>query len=247
MLTKLSKNPVYHPALRPLYEHFAAVLYSTCGTFTRDPDELAYISAARWPGFVQPLLDEHQRSFRDFRNNDGDSNWNLTPPTEDVRMRLTRLFTPSLTAALEALYPRIATASEWAKDNRPEQHLLADTSSGRVASTIRISDGDDSKMGLLPRLSKFILVAAFLASTNVARTDLRMFGRGLDERKKVRRRAVTKTTGPAKVRPKAGFDLRMSTYYALALAGFSTPYGADAFPSGPVNSNLRRIAGGIRC
>ena len=40
----------------------------------------------------------------------------------------------------------------------------------------------------LPRMAKFILVAAFLASTNPAKSDLRMFGRGPDERKKRRKK-----------------------------------------------------------
>ncbi|KAJ8487791.1 hypothetical protein ONZ51_g3946 [Trametes cubensis] len=39
-------------------------------------------------------------------------------------------------------------------------------------------------------MAKFILVAAFLASTNPARSDIRMFGRGPDERAKRRRRKV---------------------------------------------------------
>jgi origin recognition complex subunit 5 len=42
-------------------------------------------------------------------------------------------------------------------------------------------------------MSKFILIASFLASMNPARSDLRMFGRGLDEKK--RKRRVMKTEG----------------------------------------------------
>jgi len=47
-------------------------------------------------------------------------------------------------------------------------------------------------------MSKFILVAAFLASTNPAKTDLRMFGRGLDERKKKRRKGGGPRKGSGK-------------------------------------------------
>jgi len=49
----------------------------------------------------------------------------LAPPPEDTRMRLTRFFTPSFPAALEALYPRLTNASSWARKNAPESGLLA--------------------------------------------------------------------------------------------------------------------------
>ena len=42
----------------------------------------------------------------------------------------------------------------------------------------------DVAVQFLPRMSKFILVAAFLASTNPPKSDLRMFGRGVDDRRK---------------------------------------------------------------
>ncbi|PPQ85121.1 LOW QUALITY PROTEIN: hypothetical protein CVT25_004221 [Psilocybe cyanescens] len=45
----------------------------------------------------------------------------------------------------------------------------------------------------LPRMAKFILLASFLASTNPPQSDVRMFGRGLDEKK--RKRRVMKTAG----------------------------------------------------
>ncbi|KAL7284243.1 hypothetical protein ACG7TL_001525 [Trametes sanguinea] len=196
----------YHPALKPLYAHFLATLYSTCGPFTHDPTELSYIAAARWPGFVQPVLDAHHR-----RSNsactDGDDPMNgidedgdeygtneLGPPSEDVRLRLTRLFTPSFTAALEALYPRINHASQWARTHAPPTDLLsvppAHAAQALQAHTAAAQTSTSAGLEALPRMAKFILVAAFLASTNPARSDLRMFGRGPDERARRRRRKV---------------------------------------------------------
>jgi origin recognition complex subunit 5 len=53
-------------------------------------------------------------------------------------------------------------------------------------------------------MSQFILVAAFLASTNPAKSDLRTFGRGLDEKKRKRRGGARKKgvgkSGPSRVR-----------------------------------------------
>lgn len=211
----------YHPALRPLYTHFLATLYSICAPFTRDPHELAYIAAARWPGFVQPVLDEHRRHVlaahgisadRDVPDNeDGmadahdemqddevDDADMLAPPTEDMRIRLTRLFTPSFTAALEALYPRLENATEWVSAHAPPAGLLALPPMQATAAMHTTADAHiHAGVEALPRLSKFILVAAFLASTNPPKSDMRMFGRGPDERAKRRRR---KGGSPRKVK-----------------------------------------------
>jgi origin recognition complex subunit 5 len=45
-------------------------------------------------------------------------------------------------------------------------------------------------------MSKFILVASYIASTNPAKTDVRMFGRGVDEKKQ--RRRVTRVQTKSK-------------------------------------------------
>lgn len=181
--SKIFDPDTYHPDLRPLYVHFLSTLYSICSPFTTDPDELAYIAAAHWPGFVQPLLDERQSVIAE-----GYDPPSFTP-TEDARIRLTRLFTPTFTAALEALYPRLTSASAWAQANRPPKDILSYAPLQAPSVAARMPD-DIKGPGLLEslsRMAKFILLAAFLASTNPAKSDMRMFGRGPDERKKRRR------------------------------------------------------------
>ncbi|KAI0635099.1 origin recognition complex subunit 5 C-terminus-domain-containing protein [Trametes polyzona] len=204
----------YHPALRPLYAHFIATLYSACGPFTHEPTELAYIAAARWPGFVQPVLDAHRRRLHSIHLEEADEeereleaeqnalNDPLKPPNEDVRLRLTRLFTSSFTSALESLYSRLTHASQWAQTHAPPEDLLAlppahapqalQAHTAALAAQAQSDGGGSGGAGLeaLPRMAKFILVAAFLASTNPARSDIRMFGRGPDERAKRRRRKL---------------------------------------------------------
>ncbi|KAI0360740.1 hypothetical protein OH77DRAFT_1418741 [Trametes cingulata] len=200
----------YSPVLKPLYAHFLATLYSACGPFTHDPAELAYIAAARWPGFVQPVLDAHRRpreddpsEYPDQDVEEGDGG--LRPPSEDVRLRLTRLFTPSLTAALESLYPRLTHAAHWARTHAPPPDLLsvppahASQALHAHVSSLTAAAGEGAGgagMEALPRMAKFVLVAAFLASTNPARSDLRMFGRGPDERAKRRKRKVATPRKP---------------------------------------------------
>jgi len=208
-------NP-YHPALSPLYNHFATMLCDICFPFTQNPQELQYIAAARWPGFCKPLIDEHKQKIRKSRANedhgpesdvemdDGDEYLDtpFLPPNEDVRMRLTKLFTTTLTVALESLLPRLTNASDWALANEPAENALG-LSRGHVLPPSSATDTkDEAGVSTLPRMSKFILLASFLASTNPPSSDLRMFGRGLDERKRKRRARKTTARGggpPAKV------------------------------------------------
>lgn len=189
----------HNPVLLPLYHQFLSTLYDVCSPFTRDPNELAYIAAARWPGFISPILDEYRRirdETRESDSGDEEEEFELTAPTEDARIRLIRLFTPSFTTALEALYPRLSNAADWAADNQPQRNLLSSGFSGANLvdkSVPQTSQG--SLTDILPRMSKFILLAAFLASTNPTKSDIRMFGRALHERKKRKRGVVASSRG----------------------------------------------------
>lgn len=220
-------HDAYHPAFEPLYAHYLAMVYGACGPFTHDPDELAYIAAARWPGFIQPVLDDHRQNLADF------SAWleaqrdagvdeaelaehappALAPPTEDTRLRLTRLFTPSLTAALEALHPRHTSAADWARTHAPPPDLLR-LPPAQAASALRAGTADDEgradekDAAVLTRMAKFVLVAAFLASTNPPKSDVRMFGRGPDERRRRRR----KGGGARKGRPGTATKVRLVSF-----------------------------------
>jgi origin recognition complex subunit 5 len=194
MFTTTSKTAptspnAYHPVLQSLYGHFVSVLHSVCSPFIQDPYELAYIAAALWPSFVKPVLDEHHK-----RVEEAGIDTELQLPDEDTRLRLLRWFTPTFTAALGELYPRLQDAKTWADANAVAEE-------GPVVPAAE----DDGDVEGLPRMAKFILVAAFLASTNPAKSDLRMFGRGLDPKKRARKRresAVKKGVAdgkPAKV------------------------------------------------
>ena len=189
----------HNPVLLPLYHQFLSTLYDVCSPFTKDPNELAYIAAARWPGFITPILDEYRRLLGEVRDNPEDEDeFELTAPTEDARIRLIRLFTPSFTTALEALYPRLSNAADWAVDNQPQRNLLSSGFSGANLVDKSIPQTSQGTLtDVLPRMSKFILLAAFLASTNPTKSDIRMFGRALDERKKHKRGVVASTRGGA--------------------------------------------------
>ncbi|KZT63620.1 hypothetical protein DAEQUDRAFT_104180 [Daedalea quercina L-15889] len=188
----------YDPVFQPLYTHFVTTVYDTCGLFTHDPHELAYVAAACWPGFVQPVLDEHKRLLREYVANGGEGAGGvgppeLTSPTENTRLRLIRLFTPSLTEALETLYPRLSNATDWARAHAPPPDLLSipppEAPQALRTATASSADGADYRgADSLPRMAKFVLAAAFLASTNPPKSDVRMFGRGPDDRRRRRRK-----------------------------------------------------------
>ncbi|KIY73479.1 hypothetical protein CYLTODRAFT_416852 [Cylindrobasidium torrendii FP15055 ss-10] len=187
----------YHPALMPTYQQFAVILYDICTHFTKDPDELVYISAGRWPGFIQPVLDEYNK-----RAGDAQRHPFAAPPPETF-MRLVSFFKDSFGAALEHLYPRLTDSEAWAEANQPNEDALVhafpayrtDGSPTRRKTAVTVSDpaASNDRYRELPRMSKFVLVAAYIASMNPAKSDLRMFGRGLDEKKRKRKRVVGNT------------------------------------------------------
>jgi len=191
----------YHPSLIPLYTHFIILLTDICFPFIHNPHELQYIAAARWPGFVKPVLDEYQRQRDgdvDMDEEEEDENMEeeeaenkpkntFALPSEDTRMRLTRLFNSSFTNALEALLPRISNATDWALSNQPPTNLLSQPLTQPPHPKNELGGTNTLSLNSLPRISKFVLVASFLASTNPAKSDMRMFGRGLDEKKRKRR------------------------------------------------------------
>ncbi|KAI6156158.1 OPT oligopeptide transporter protein-domain-containing protein [Pisolithus thermaeus] len=184
------QNMTYHPGLLSLYEHYAEMIYGTTSLYTSDPIELQYIAAARWPGFVKPVVWQQSG---DNSDTDGGHEPDIQLPNTDGRLRLFKYFSSSFTQALEALYPRLTNAADWASENDYDPtEGLSEIPLGNKRENARKSA---AKIAHLPRLSKFILIAAFLASTNPAKSDMRMFGRGTSERKKKRRRNMSSTKG----------------------------------------------------
>jgi origin recognition complex subunit 5 len=168
----------------PLYEQYVEHVYNVCSLYTTNIQELQYIAAARWPGFVKPVLQEQSEAYGD-EDPDPDGICNeLTLPASDGRMRLLKFFTPSLTAALDVLYPRLSNATDWALANDPDMQAPDEAQCQTNTEASIIVDH-------LPRMSKFILLAAFLASTNPAKSDVRMFGRGADKQKRRRRKSAS--------------------------------------------------------
>ena len=91
------------------------------------------------------------------------------------------------------------------------------------------NDSWETGLSALPCLSKFILLANFLVSTNPAKSNIRMFGRGLDEKRRRKRWASSTKAGngPAKVNPR--FDTSSFTNVRFRLDQIGTP--ASSWPN----------------
>jgi len=212
-----TSHVTYHLALQPLYEQYVETLFNVLSIYTNDPIELQYVAAARWPGFVKPLIDQYDELVRQAEE-EGSDPPELEPPATDGRLRLFKFFLPTFTAALDALYPRLDNAADWAANNDYDAAQTSATSN-RDSLSSRVKPVSSFKVDHLPRMSKFILIAAFVASTNPPKSDIRMFGRGPEERKKRRRKSGSpKKSGGAQTVVK----VRVGTFHFLA--SFNWPF-----------------------
>jgi hypothetical protein len=262
--TTLTPAHTYAASLAPLHGAFCAALHATLAPFAPAPDALAAVAAARWPGFVLPLLDAHAASLAaaagdedadgDGEGATGDEALEPAPPAEDTRMRLLRLFTPSFAAALDALAAGASDAAGWAAADA----AAADTHA--VGSALAPSTTGADALRALPRLQRFVLLAAYLASTNPAKADARVLGRLADGRGRGRRRGGGGTgarrgrggRGGANKVSVPGLESRLSFAsgrYVLkrgCAAGLAEAPRPDAVPARPAARGAWRAARGAR-
>lgn len=261
-----STSIAHHPALTQLYNLFASALYDICALYTRSPDELAYIAAARWPGFVKPVLDAHQAALQE------DPHSELQSPSMESSMRIIRHFAGTYRSAVDALYPRTMTAATWAATHLLDASVSQDDQS-TPASPPRSprkralrggNNGEDdtpseeiagaTAVRSLPTLSRYILLAAFLASTNPPKSDLRIFGSAAERRRKrkgggtVRQRAsrTAKAVVPQRLLGPTTFPLdRMMAILGFLLEAYDLDNqkpGRDFFvPSSYTELELGRV------
>ena len=166
----------FHPSFRPLYVHFATTVTDVIFPFTRDVDEVIYVAAAVWPGFVWPLLG--------LGGEEEEEEWTEPQlPSEATRMGMTKQLTSTVTSAFETLHTRQCSAEEWVRRggfDYPRSRV-------RERETAPDTQGEGEEKEKVPLLvsslsliAKYILLASFIASTNPVKSDIRLFGRGLD-------------------------------------------------------------------
>ena len=137
---------------------------------------------------------------------------------------------PSFTCALSTLYPRTQHPSQWSKETAPppdlrlsdlltthseqnlHEHEQSPSNHDRTRSRGTAPATDRGTRAELTSVAKYVLVAAFLASFNPAKTDARLLGRAPDERGKTRKRRGG--GGPRK--PRGGGRAKVYTLGLLA-------------------------------
>lgn len=229
----------YNRVFTQLFSAFASQVCTICTPFTSNPEEIQYITIARWPGFVKPVLDHFGQQLDEYQaviDVAGHDEMivdveppELQAPAEDVRMRLLKLFTPSISSALEVLYPRQLDAVTWSLANAPPDNLLSTPFFEAQATMSMRPPVGLVTLAQLPRMSKFILIASYIASTNPQRTDIRMFGRGLDEKK--RKRKVNKPVGSTGAAAKVGAHPQCARQHLTISRSVLTSKGPPLFLS----------------
>ncbi|KAJ2235399.1 hypothetical protein H4R99_002601 [Coemansia sp. RSA 1722] len=146
---------------------FVDAIYEVFHRNCADLNELRHLVAMLYPKFVQPVFEKQA--------------------TRNEFSRLFKLCQPYFAAASERLYLREISTSEWQKystvasaKNNPEDVTMS------IYQMAESSDGLD-----LPYYTKFLLIAAYLASYNPSRLDVQYFARGKDPSKSRKKRAVT--------------------------------------------------------
>ena len=130
-------------------------------------------------------------------------------------------------------------AELWAQNNAPPADLLAKTPTTLPPAVTLHHPSSES--ALLPRVAKFILIAAFLASNNPTKSDVRMFSRAPDERRRCKRNASPRKTkaGQAKVCWPRYFLLPLQAARLNEdLTGSTTPLGPHSVPARPPSGHI---------
>ncbi|RUS29679.1 origin recognition complex subunit 5 C-terminus-domain-containing protein [Jimgerdemannia flammicorona] len=222
----------------PFFIGFVEIVYDIFHRNCKDLNELRHLVSLLFPRYLQPVLD------------------GIAQRSENTK--LFRLAQPYFVEATDKLYLREISSAEWTK--RPP----ASSSSSTVeASTITTARGLHLFFLIalivaltrtraadfnLPYYTKFLLIAAFLASYNPPRLDLRYFAKVGEENTKKRKGGGARKGGVDKTGGKVGCPW-ISSLVTLRLLTRTTT--ADRLDSVKCKCNvghefIRQVARGVR-
>lgn len=166
----------------PLYPRFLDLILSTLLPLTSLPSEIEYIASAIWPIYTSslPAHAEHpDPSKRGEGENEGAAPLSVTVKLlTDLKHQLTL----PLTAAVESVLTRQIGRAEFTR-------AMAERRPVPKAPGLE-----------LPTIARFLLVAAYCASYNPAKSDLRLFGRGTGPDGRKKKGGGTRRAGYGRVR-----------------------------------------------
>jgi origin recognition complex subunit 5 len=179
----------------PLYPRFLDLLIATFGSLapTSPPSEIEYVASSLWPIYTAALPPHAEmtllgRAYPDAAN---------PPPPLDLSVRLLaelkHQLSLALAAATESVLPRTAGRSEFTRALMP----FGADGAPRHASQRVVPRPPPLE---LPLAAKFLLVAAYCASYNPVKSDVRLFGRGTGPDGRRRRGGGTRRAGYGRTR-----------------------------------------------
>ncbi|KAI8071556.1 origin recognition complex subunit 5 C-terminus-domain-containing protein [Gongronella butleri] len=156
---------------------YVDLIYNICYHNCKNLNELRYISTLMLPLYVAPIQEG-------------------TAMHETAR--LVNHAKPYFAEATNKLYLREISSAEWTKET--ERLEKVDSENKRVGAFLAYTRATGKGEFDLPHYTKFLLVAAYLASYNPVKYDRRYFSRGAEERTKkkgggTRRGRVSKAPG----------------------------------------------------
>jgi origin recognition complex subunit 5 len=176
----------------PVWPRFLDLLLATLSPLlpSSPPSELAYLASALWPIYTSslpPHFEQHllHRPYPDP---------SLPPPPLAITVKLLTdlkaAMAVPLAAAIEFVLPRLSGSAEFTDALLP-----------RPGDVLGIKRGVPRPPPLeLPLVARFLVVAAYCASYNPAKSDLRLFGRAVGGDGKRKRGGGTRRAGYGRVR-----------------------------------------------
>ena len=180
-----SPNP-YHPIFRGLFNSYVETINKTSMPSTQDLSDVGYVVATHWPLFVSPLLNDWVYF------NEIEEEYEIP---SDASGYLYSIFRQPIGSSIRQLHPRHVDALGWNAKLPPELFEMRLSQGARSAASTRKEDTNAAFANLvrLPTVSRYILVASYLASFNPPRMDARILGQIRDPTKRYRKAAARKT------------------------------------------------------
>ncbi|XP_056001217.1 origin recognition complex subunit 5-like [Ostrea edulis] len=169
-----------------LYQMYLSLVLSVFHIVCRNLSELQHLAAINFKKYIEPI-----------KNGEA---------TESDNRKLWKNFEPHLKKALQTVYLREVSSTQW-------ERMLEESDMGKMITQQGLSSRTHVE---LPYYSKYLLIAAYLASYNPARSDKKFFSKHSDKKKKPKVVRKQERTNNHVLGPKPfPLDRLMAVFYAI--------------------------------
>lgn len=168
------------------YQMYLNLVLSVFHIVCRNLSELQHLAAINFRKYIEPI-----------KNGEA---------TESDSRKLWKNFEPHLKKALQTVYLREVSSTQW-------ERMLEESDAGKMMTQQGLSSRTHVE---LPYYSKYLLIAAYLASYNPAKSDKKFFSKHSDKRKKSKVIKKQERTNNHMLGPKPfPLDRLMAVFYAI--------------------------------